>query len=952
VQDTQAQLQPVLPHTLPSAADQQYDVAVKQIGQWRLVWRRFKRHRLALIGSLVLLLMIVLAIVGPFIAPAFVIYPYGLFKNTDLSPRLLPFSIFRLLGTDHFGEPVSYYVLNGGRATLVIGIVGALIASIVGTMIGSIAGYFGRFVDTALMRLTDAFLTVPFLPLLILLALYLPDHGMVALAILFGIVGWAGVARLVRGYVLSLQQREFAEAARALGVSDLGVIFRHLLPNCIDILIVSFTLNIALFMLTAANLGYLGAGTTDITWAQEIGFSVLGSDWWPMVFCGVPLLLTVLATNLVGDGLRDAFDTSSTGALIKWKDRPDRIGRLERLAILLAGVVRPPLTAGRRALAAPFGRLALPARRPAISSRVTAAMPARADHYRAGRLARTVDRTPLVLRVAPPVAVILAGMVVFLYSHSPLRYAPHFAAPTVFGRGEGQSGYGMKPLIDGGWAILADSPGSNLTFTKSDRSGRIQLSQIVVRNIADTAEPSLAARHNWALAAWLSNDNATVLAAFVGAHHSRPFALTPPGGVVEHPYAVRVPGGFDVLFDWQHPGSAHYQIFAASIRDGNTHPALHRLLTNKDYGLLPRGIADGSGALNVLSLDRLHLGLWAWRFRRYRPDGTPISPLTTLGTVDYAPISRATGRPDPNIIPSTWGFDLREATDGSIWAAWESRSDGIDAITVAHWSRTGRSLLPPTQVMQGGFDIGTYGEQRSLSLAVLRRGGQLYFTGPSPDGGSGTVPFMQPFSADGTPIGLPQRVSYDGGVAALPHAGSIQGKARVLWEKLGIGATIFEGTAYGPYRPPDLLTRLGLNIGSLPVNVGLLLVGALAGGIGVAIVNVFLLLLFLLLWLPIGRLPRVLRWPLYSLALAVVIVDVFGIHASDPPNWIFLISGLGSPENWMAVAAAIFTALWAGIFFFRRYESVFRAAAMAFTAIYVVGVMYAVVFIQGEITRI
>ncbi len=146
---------------------------------------------------------------------------------------------------------------------------------------------------------------------------------------------------------------------------------------------------------------------------------------------------------------------------------------------------------------------------------------------------------------------------------------------------------------------------------------------------------------------------------------------------------------------------------------------------------------------------------------------------------------------------------------------------------------------------------------------------------------------------------------------------------------------------------------MGLNIGNLWANIGLVLVGSLAGGIAIAIVNFVLLLLMTLLWLPIGWLaPRSVRWLLYALVVAVVIVEVFGVHAANPPSWVLAISGLGSPEIWVAVGVAVFASIWAGLFLFRRYEAIFRAAAIAYTSVYVIAVMYAVVFIQSEIARI
>src|SRR5207245_2844028 len=153
-----------------------------------------------------------------------------------------------------------------------------------------------------------------FVPFLVVVAHFLPDRGALMMAALFGLLGWATVARLVRSGVLSLREREYTDAARALGASDMRIILRHLLPNTLDILIVASTLNVAVFILAESALDYVAAGSTDVTWATGMthsGGNILGLDWWVYVFPGAAILLTVLAVNLLGDGLRDALDASS-----------------------------------------------------------------------------------------------------------------------------------------------------------------------------------------------------------------------------------------------------------------------------------------------------------------------------------------------------------------------------------------------------------------------------------------------------------------------------------------------------------------------------------------------------------------------------------------------------------------------------------------------------------------
>jgi peptide/nickel transport system permease protein len=940
VEHTRTRLPSPLPALAPvgPGSDGQYETALRQIGQWRIAWWRFKRHRLALLGSIVLLLMIVLAALGPLVAPPLVIYPYSLFKNTNLAPRLLPFNLFRLLGTDDAGEPISYYLLTGGRATLVIGIVGALVASLIGTLVGAVAGYFGRLVDTALMRLTDAFLTLPFLPLLLLLEYYLPDRGMVDYAVLFGVAGWAGVARLVRAYVLSFRQREFTEAARAMGASDLGVIFRHLLPNCIDVIVVSLTLNIALFMLTAANLEYLSGGMTDVTWADEIlNFNVLGADWWTLVFPFLPLLLTVLATNLVGDGLRDAFDSSSTTTLIKWKDRPEgmTLGRVEQLVIRVSSPLGAFFTAGRQTdsadLAAAAARVLPP------TSRLTTHLLRR--YYRPGGLTRLIERTPWFLRLAPPIAILVFAMVIELIVHSPLAYAPNFSPPIRFAAIQGEGAYGAAALAGGGWAILAPDPAGDLLFTRWNRSGRPRQRQILARGVNAGSQPTVAAHGDRALAVWLAADDSTLMAAYAGSSTSHPFALLPAGGFPEHADAIAVPGGFDVLFDWRPPHSAAHQLYLARLVAGQTHAALRRIAADRDYGLLPRAALDGSGALDVLYLDRGVPGLWAWRFRRVWPDGRPASPgATTLGTIDFAP-----GHP-PRVdaVPPDWASDVQRAPDGSVWAAWHAREDGSDFLALAHWSRTGRVLLAPAHLEEAAPDV--------IGLAALQRGGQIYQIGfIEADVAIHMVPFDR-FGAQSSLV--PERVNYDGGHTIAPHAATVYGRAAVLWEKVGLHSSLIEGTTYRPYTPPDLLTRLGLNIGNLWLNLALLLVGGPAGALLVAAANVLFLGAALLIWLVAGLLPRFVRWSAYLLGLTALIVAAFGLHPNALPAWILSMTPFGFPQNWVAAGGAVFAALWSGTFLFRRHEPVFRAALIAFIAIYAPALCSVAATIQSELTRI
>jgi peptide/nickel transport system permease protein len=293
------------------------EIATAPVSQLRLIWLRFRRHKPAMVGLAILLVMIALAVCAPFITPE---NPYDQFSydaaNADLSPRLTP-AWFFILGTDTNGHTILSQIVWGARISLAVGLVSAFGASFVGVLVGAISGYLGGWIDTVVMRLTDVFLTLPFLPLLLLAAdLFGQGHLWIIIAILI-IFSWPGIARLTRAAYLSLREQEFAEAARAVGVSEWRIIFRHLLPNALRPVLVATTLAIATFIVVEAAIDFLGAGVTypDASWGNilanaQTSFGT-GNWWWP-TFPGLALVLTVLAVNFLGDGLGDALDVRAT----------------------------------------------------------------------------------------------------------------------------------------------------------------------------------------------------------------------------------------------------------------------------------------------------------------------------------------------------------------------------------------------------------------------------------------------------------------------------------------------------------------------------------------------------------------------------------------------------------------------------------------------------------------
>lgn len=270
----------------------------------RIAWQRFKRHHVAILGLIILVLIALASIFAPLLAP------YGV-NQQDLFAQLQPPSDTHVLGTDNLGRDVLTRLLYGGRISLSIGIVAALISTVIGVIVGAVAGFFGGIVDNVLMRLVDLLLAFP--AIFLLLILFSIIQASVFSVILFlGAFGWLYLARIIRGEFLSLREKEFVEAARSLGVSRRRMIIHHMLPNVIAPIIVTMTLGVAYNMIAEATLDFLGFGVPpDVpTW----GNMLTGAEEYYMtvpllaVVPGVTLTIAILAINFVGDGLRDAFD--------------------------------------------------------------------------------------------------------------------------------------------------------------------------------------------------------------------------------------------------------------------------------------------------------------------------------------------------------------------------------------------------------------------------------------------------------------------------------------------------------------------------------------------------------------------------------------------------------------------------------------------------------------------
>jgi peptide/nickel transport system permease protein len=277
--------------------------------QLKVLWRYFKRNRLAVGGLVVIVIMFVIAGSASFIAP----YDPG---KTEVSMKLKPPSLQHYLGTDQLGRDVFSRMLFGSRVSLSVGFVAVAISICIGILVGAIAGYYGRWIDSVLMRFVDIMLCFPSF-FLILTVVALLGPSLFKVMVVIGITSWMGTARFVRAEFLSLRERDFTQAAKALGVKDSRIIFRHILPNALAPVFVTATLDVATAILVEAGLSFLGFGVQPPapSWGNILteGRTYIFDAWWLTVFPGLAILITVLSFNLLGEGLRDALDPRLRG---------------------------------------------------------------------------------------------------------------------------------------------------------------------------------------------------------------------------------------------------------------------------------------------------------------------------------------------------------------------------------------------------------------------------------------------------------------------------------------------------------------------------------------------------------------------------------------------------------------------------------------------------------------
>ncbi|QDL90905.1 ABC transporter permease [Paroceanicella profunda] len=291
----------------------------KQRSMWGDVWRSYRRHPGAMAGTAVFLLILLAVIFGPYIHT---VDPGKL----DIRAKNITMSAAHPMGTDNLGRDMLAQVLAGGRTSLAVGIAAMLLSIFVGALVGILSGFFRRL-DGSLMRLTDLFLALPLLPLLLVIimlfrdtlrALIGPESGIFLLIVfIIGITSWMNTARIVRGEVLTLKEREFVLAARSIGTRNYRILLRHILPNVLSPIMVSATLGIANAIITESALSFLGLGfPSDFpTWGRLLfdGANFMTLTPSRVIWPGLAISLTVLSVNFMGDGLRDALDPRSRG---------------------------------------------------------------------------------------------------------------------------------------------------------------------------------------------------------------------------------------------------------------------------------------------------------------------------------------------------------------------------------------------------------------------------------------------------------------------------------------------------------------------------------------------------------------------------------------------------------------------------------------------------------------
>ena len=280
-------------------------IARPRVSYLQDVWRRFRQNKMALIALIILTILIVMVLIGPAISG------YE-FEEVDKTARNMGPSASHWFGTDKLGRDLFARVWQGGRVSILIGLVGALVSAVIGCLYGGIAAYFGGIVDDVMMRILEVIISIPYLIVVILLSVVLESKCVGTLILAMSIAGWGQTARLVRGQMLSLKSQEYVLAAQALGVSPWRIILKHMLPNTLSVILVSVTFDIPNYIFSEAFLSYVGLGIQppNTSWGALCSMAQTTFTFYPyqLFFPALMIALTMLSFTLLGDGLRDALD--------------------------------------------------------------------------------------------------------------------------------------------------------------------------------------------------------------------------------------------------------------------------------------------------------------------------------------------------------------------------------------------------------------------------------------------------------------------------------------------------------------------------------------------------------------------------------------------------------------------------------------------------------------------
>ena len=280
-------------------------IARPKVSYWADAWRRFRENKIALVALIILVIMVIMVIIGPGISG----YNFEQMNTDEINQ--LP-SAEHWFGTDDLGRDLFARVFQGGRVSLTIGIVGAVVASVVGSIYGGIASYFGGIVDDIMMRIVEVLLSIPYLLTVILISVVTDSKSIGTMMLALVLTGWCGIARLVRGQMLQLKSQEYILAANALGVSPIKTIMRHMIPNTLGMIIVAITFDIPGYIFSEAFLSYVGLGVQppDTSWGALASAAQQNFMFYPyqLFFPSLMIALTMLGFTLLGDGLRDALD--------------------------------------------------------------------------------------------------------------------------------------------------------------------------------------------------------------------------------------------------------------------------------------------------------------------------------------------------------------------------------------------------------------------------------------------------------------------------------------------------------------------------------------------------------------------------------------------------------------------------------------------------------------------